>query len=142
MAGSVFRKTVRPLWFVAGVIWFIWLGYEDRNLIVVSVLAAILAAVGGSTVLDRTAKRNTDQGRLSLARVVIVAMVAGAAAGPLAAFLMVFKVGLHGHTAPDFSTSQIQAVLSRTPVWAVVGALIGMALGILFRPEGKQHPTD
>jgi acid phosphatase family membrane protein YuiD len=142
MTGSGYRVTLRFLWFVAGALWFIWLGYEDRNLVMVSVLAAILAVSGGFTLLGRTVKWNHNQGRSALAGLVVVGLGAGAAVGPLAAFLMVFKVGLHGHASPDFSTSQIQAVLGRTPVWAVVGALFGLAIGILFRSEGKRPPLD
>ena len=135
----MFLRTLRVLWFVAGAIWFVWLGIEDRNMTLVSIFAAVLAALVGFTIWGRLAKGNNDQGRSSLGRVVFVGMISGAATSPLAAFLMVFKVGLHSHPSPDFATSQIQAVLGRMPVWAVIGALLGLALGILFISDGKQN---
>lgn len=135
----MFLRALRLLWFVTGVIWFVWLGYEDRNLTLVSILAALLAVLVGFTVWGRMAKGKCDQGRSSLACVVFVGVISGAVTSPLAASLMVFKVGLHSHPSPDFSTSQIQAVLGRTPVWTLVGALLGLALGLIFMSEGKQN---
>jgi hypothetical protein len=142
MVGGMFLRTLRVLWFVAGAIWFVWLGIEDRNLTMLSILAAVLAALVGFTIWGRLAKGNNDQGKSSFGRVVFIGMISGATTSPLAAFLMVFKVGLHSHPSPDFTTSQIQAVLGRLPVWAVIGALLGLALGILFMSNGKQNQDD
>jgi NhaP-type Na+/H+ or K+/H+ antiporter len=43
---------------------------------------------------------------------------------------MAIKTGLHAH-GPEFTLQEIQWVSQQTPLWAAVGLLIGLGLGML-----------
>ena len=44
----------------------------------------------------------------------------------VALLLMAIKTGLHGHGTPDYTPEQMVRVLSLTPLWVVVGLVIGL----------------
>jgi hypothetical protein len=43
---------------------------------------------------------------------------------------MVFKTGVHTHAVTDFTPAQINAVLTRTPVFALGGLLMGLGAAL------------
>ncbi len=45
----------------------------------------------------------------------------------LAALVMIFKNGVHGHAVPDFPNAVIFATLARSPWWGIAGGMIGLA---------------
>jgi hypothetical protein len=61
---------------------------------------------------------------------IIIGTLSGAAVSPLTLLLMAFKSGLHAHGQPDFTLSQMAAVLARTPVWALAGFLMGLGIAV------------
>ncbi|NIS81033.1 MAG: hypothetical protein GTO14_12680 [Anaerolineales bacterium] len=130
---------IRIAWAAIGLFWFLWLGLEDRDLGIVILLAVALAAVSGITLLVRRMGDENLKRRQWLVRGTVAGLMSGAAVSPIAAVLMLLKIGLHAHPVPEFSTADLIAVLGRTPVWVVVGLLAGLAGGLVGGM--KEMPT-
>jgi hypothetical protein len=131
---------VRGLWAVAGLAWFVWLGYEDVGLDVVLLLSGWISLAYVITLWQRWSdSAQLDQGQY-LVRAGIAGLVGGATVPPLADILMLVKVSLHSHAVPDFTARDLGAVLGRTPVWALAGLAAGLALGLVHmaRRSGRQ----
>ena len=64
-------------------------------------------------------------------RHLLAGALAGLAITPFALFMMALKTGLHGHSAPDFTFMQIQVIVYRTPIWILVGLLLGLGVALL-----------
>ena len=120
-------------WGLVGILWFLWIAYEDQTLIAITVVAMAIAVAAGLTILGRWVGRETFTRREWLIRTGTVGLLAGAAVGPLSALLMLLKLGLHAHPEPDFTPEIFAAALSRTFGWAAIGALLGAAFGLLAR---------
>ena len=60
----------------------------------------------------------------------LLGALAGLLVTPLALFLMAIKTGVHGHSGPDFSGSQLLVTLERTPYWTLAGLLLGSGLAL------------
>lgn len=111
-----------------GVVLFLWLGPEDKAIWPVTLLGAGLSTLmvslwvfgrfGGMTVSARA----MIPGALTMG----AAIGLGASIGTTA--LMFFKNARHAHLYPDYPAEQMGAVLQRAPVWALAGALFGLAL--------------
>jgi hypothetical protein len=123
----------RAAWGLAGLLWFLWIAYEDRGLEALSFVAAAIAFAAGLTVLNRWVGREPLSRRTWIMRTAGVGLAAGAAIGPLTALLMLVKLGLHAHPEADFGPDQFMLALTRTIYWAGLGALIGLALGFVSR---------
>ena len=123
----------RVAWGLTGLLGFLWIAYEDQGLTALSFVAAAIAFAAGLTVLNRWVGSGKLPRRKWLLRTASVGLVAGAAVGPITALLMLIKLGLHAHPDADFGPDQFIMALSRTPYWAGLGALIGLALGFTVR---------
>jgi hypothetical protein len=123
---------VRGLWAVAGLAWFVWLGYEDVGLRIVLLLSGWISLAYVITLWQRwsDSAQLGQQGQY-LVRAAIAGLVGGATAPPLADILMLVKVSLHSHAVPDFTARDLGAVFGRTPVWALAGLAVGLALGLV-----------
>lgn len=73
--------------------------------------------------------------RLNVGNYKWIGMVFGIGVAPLAAFLMVFKGGLHAHGFQDFAMVQMLGVLRTTPVWGLVGMGLGIGAGMWVREQ-------
>ena len=122
---------VRGLWAVAGVAWFFWLGYEDVGLQVVLGLSGWISLAYVVTLWNRWSGGSTTGDGQALVKAAIAGLVGGATAPPLADILMLAKISLHSHVVPDFTARDLGAVLARTPVWALAGLTVGLALGLI-----------
>ena len=111
-----------------GIALLLWFPVEDVSPLRVVLFAALISA----WLALRALLPVQPGGRYYQVRYVLVGALAGLAVTPLALFLMALKIGLHGHSAPDFNTEQMQVLLFRTPVWVIVGLLLGLG-GSLFR---------
>jgi MFS family permease len=123
----------RLAWGLAGLLGFFWIAYEDQELTALSFVAAAIAFASGLTVLNRWVGSGKLPRRKWLLSTASVGLIAGAAVGPLTALLMLVKLGLHAHPDADFGLDQFVQALSRTPYWAGLGVLIGLALGFTVR---------
>lgn len=131
---------VRGLWAGAGLAWFVWLGYEDVGLQIVLLLAGWISLAYVVTLWHRWSdSAQLEQGQY-LVRAAIAGLVGGATAPPLADILMLVKISLHSHAVPDFTARDLGAVFGRTPVWALAGLAVGLALGLIQRARrsGRQ----
>ncbi len=123
----------RLSWGLAGILCFFWIAYEDQGLTAISIVAVAIALAGGITVFSRWMGNEPQPRRRWVVSSTVTGLVAGAAIGPLTALLMLVKLGLHAHPVPDFDPGQFLQALSRTIYWAVLGAAIGAALGLVNR---------
>jgi len=141
------RSMERAAWALAGLLWFFWLGAEDGSADGPLLVAAAACLALGLTLLRRWRSRRggadigaavayglfgrrLDPRAVWLAQSSVCGFGSGLAVGPLAALLMLVKVSLHGHPAPDFSGGEIAGVLMRTPAWALAGLCLGASLGL------------
>lgn len=122
---------VRSLWAVAGVAWFVWLGYEDVGLHIVLLLSAWISLAYVVTLWQRWSDSPQLKQDQYLLRAAIAGLVGGATTPPLADILMLVKISLHSHAVPDFTARDLGAVLGRTPAWALAGLGVGLALGLI-----------
>jgi hypothetical protein len=121
----------RTAWFLTGLAWFLWIGYEDQNVAQVVVIAALIDFTLGVEVLYRWATGVELSNQAWFVRSMLVGGVSGAGVGLTAALLVLLKVSLHQHPNPDFSAADVALLLTRTPAWTVVGLLFGAAGGFL-----------
>jgi hypothetical protein len=116
------RRWLRIYTIVLGVLFLLWLPFEDQNEgLATAFAAAISIGLAARLEIGRPA---------ALPRCLFLGAVAGLAVSPLAFLLMAFKTGLHGHAAPDFTGLQVVAVFLRAPVWALGGLLIGLGAAL------------
>jgi hypothetical protein len=99
----------------------LWLPLEDTGPLNARILAALAC-----TLLAVRAFLRVDRSTLVLSAG--LGLAAGLLVNPITAGLMVFKSGLHGHGAPDFSVATLAAVLADTPVYGIGGLLIGAGI--------------
>jgi hypothetical protein len=126
-------------WAVAGAIWVLWLGFEDRGPATPVGMAAILAAAWGATAFlkEGDARAGRQPGRALL-----IGLAAGSAVGPGAALLMLIKTSIHSHPVLDFTPADLSAAIGRTPIWAGVGLLAGAGVALLVAArEGGNGPS-
>jgi len=138
----------RAAWGLTGLLWFLWLAVEDRSAGGPVIVAAAACLAVGLTVLRRWRLRGAgktpapalvhslwgrrlDERMVWLAQSTLCGFGAGLVVGPVAALLMLVKVSLHGHPAPDFTGADLVGALMRTPAWALAGLCLGAALGLV-----------
>lgn len=119
---------MRLLALVLGIALLLWFPKEDVSQLSVVLFAALISA----WLALRSLLPVQPGGRYYLVRYLLVGALAGLAVIPLALLLMALKTGLHSHSAPDFTYVQMQVLLFRTPMWVIVGLLLGLG-GSLFR---------
>ena len=108
---------------------FLWLPVEDTHLGWVLLISIILCSQAAFLVL----KRRQAVKELQRWDFLWTALIAGLCVSPLALTLMGLKTGLHGHSASDFSASQVLTVLWLTPVWLVAGSFVGLGIALYTR---------
>ena len=125
---SATPRWMRLLALILGIALLLWYPVED-----VSQLSVVIFAVLISTWFALRALLPVHPaGRYYLWHHLLVGALAGLAVAPLAILLMALKTGLHSHSAPDFTFEQMQVLLIRTPIWFIVGLLLGLG-GSLIR---------
>ena len=92
-------KWVRRIaWGVTGVLLFLWLGYEDRSLSSVSIVAAFVAFTLGLEGLSRWTDKRPTKLIIWMLRSIIIGAIAGAIVGPIAVLLALLKISLHHYS--------------------------------------------
>ncbi len=133
MARSRYDALSRSAWILTGLLAVAWIGFEDRGLAAVTLLAWMISI---SSLLTIRARRNRQEPILPPAGLrwwLLAGAAAGALAGPIEAVLILLKVGLHAHPVPDFSTGDVVEVLARIPIWMAAGAVFGAGAALLER---------
>ena len=121
----------RIIWIVTGVIWFFWLGYEDKGLVAIVALAVLVAFALGLEGLTRWAQKRPTRPTIWLLQSIIVGALAGAVVGPIAILLALVKISLHHHPTSDFELASIKILVGQSIPWMAAGALFGAAVGFL-----------
>ncbi|MBE2198030.1 MAG: hypothetical protein IAE79_05430 [Anaerolinea sp.] len=65
-----------------------------------------------------------------LARMAATGLLLGAGSSILTLFFMALKTGLHAH-GPEFTADELAWVMRQLPLWAGVGGMTGLGLGLL-----------
>ena len=123
---------VRSAWAFSGLLWFFWLGYEDRSLTSVMLVAVAIIVAASITIFYRYIRRRNMAGSPGFFWTTLLGLAAGLSVGPITVLLVAIKISLHDHLAPDFTVLDMVSVLSRMPIWGIIGLLSGMAFGWVF----------
>jgi hypothetical protein len=122
---------VRAAWMVAFVLWFIWVGLEDRSTSTVLIMSAAPLLAAWLTLYMRRVKRLPGPGAGRFAAILLLGLVAGLLVTPTAVVLMAVKIALHNHALPEFTRVDVTRVLSSTPAWALGALMLGAAGALL-----------
>ncbi|OGO71579.1 MAG: hypothetical protein A2Z37_01290 [Chloroflexi bacterium RBG_19FT_COMBO_62_14] len=133
------RWVVRLVWVVVGPAWFVWIAVEERTLGPVMLLAALVSSAFAITGLARWRSGSRVERRRWLLESTGVGLAAGASVAPIASLLILIKISIHAHGTPDFDLTDIGAVMGRMPVWMLVGALCGEALGLAIVAAARRE---
>ena len=128
---SQFLKVRRIAWAIVGLLWFLWIGYEDRGLTPILTLSALIAFSIGLEVYFRGRIRENLGQVFQYIRVIGIGVLSGALVGPIALLLASIKTSLHQHEISDFRTDELRMLVDRIPIWALAGLLFGAAASIL-----------
>jgi hypothetical protein len=120
---------VRSAWAFSGLLWFFWLGYEDRSLTSVMLVAVAIIIAASITIFYRTIWSREVPGSRGFFWTSLLGLVAGLSVGPTTVLLVAVKISLHDHPVPDFTALDMVSVLGRIPIWGIIGLLSGMAIG-------------
>ena len=132
----------RLLGILLGFTIILWLPVEDTDVTIALLFAISLCAWQINVILSRL----KNQSPFPLRYFILLGALAGAAITPIAILLLVFKIGMHAHSCPDYTNQQIISLIERTPIWLAGGFFISTGLGIRFLnhqtlPE-SQHAAD
>lgn len=136
-APSFNKWLARTGWALVGILFFLWIGVEDRGLGAVLALSGLIAASTWMSVLVRWTGREGMSARGWLMRAGLAGLLAGALVGPVAALLISLKTSLHTHPVPDFQASDLALVFQGTILRAGAGAAFGIGLGALLLAWGR-----
>jgi hypothetical protein len=109
---------------------FLWIGFEDRSLVLVALLGASLPAIFLAHFLLRRFGGTALPVRKSMLLLGAGGLLAGTLAPLTTAVLMAVKVSLHAHPYPDYTPEAVVAVVARLPVWSLAGLLAGIGLAL------------
>ena len=129
-----FLTVRRVAWGIVGLIWFLWIGYEDRGPTPILLLSGMIAFSIGLEIRTRWVGNKWSKTRNTF-RWITLGTMSGAIVGPIAVTLALLKTSLHQHAVADFSIDDLLALAERVPIWAVAGSLFGIAGSILDRSK-------
>lgn len=126
-------------WAFAGLVWLFWIGYEDRGLVAVLIVSAVIVVPVGFDAYVRWRVKLGVSYRQSTLRGALAGTLSGALVGIVAILIALMKVSLHQHVIPDFSSGDILTLLNRIPAWSSAGLLIGSSLAMIM--WGKEYDS-
>lgn len=137
-----YELILRWFWIATGLTLAIWIAIEDRSLMLVTIGAALLSTGLGATGAGRILARLNPAGWRRTVWLAGIGAVTGAVWGPMALLLIAIKTSLHTHPVPDFTESDVVAILNRIPIWTVIGAILGPGIGVLSMADRTSIQTD
>lgn len=118
---------IRSAWLIAFVLWFIWIGLEDRSSVTVLIMSAAPILAVGITLYIRRVMRLPGPGARRFGTILLLGLVGGLLVTPTAVVLMAVKIALHNHALPEFTRGDVNRVLSSTPAWTLGAFMLGAA---------------
>lgn len=132
----IVRVPPAPVWLrliliLYGGVLLLWLGTEDRALFSAVLLAVIFSLLLTAQIVWMRCGGTRYALRRWLLLCILTGLCAGVCSVVTSTALMFLKNAWHAHPYPDYEPSVMLAMLARLPVWALAGALIGLALALL-----------
>lgn len=124
------KWTLRAFWLMAAIFWFVWVGFEDRGVQAVVIVAVAFALPLGLQLFAAWQTFALPTQAAWMLRSVLSGAIAGILVVPITIVLVLIKISLHQHDVPDFSVMDLQNLLPRTPFWILAGLLFGAAGGV------------
>ncbi len=113
----------------------VWMALE-ASLVHDGLLAAGILAVGGIYIITkRWGGQRVAAGR-GVAAAAGMGVALGGGLGLLMLFLMALKTGLHAH-GPEYTAQEVAWLWWQLPLWAGVGGLAGLGVGLLAAGRGR-----
>lgn len=118
--------SLRLVTLLFSVLVLMWLPFEDSQVEWVILLAFLLTLLAVAWFLWVYSRTHILTGWIYP----VIGLTAGCLVVIASLFLMVFKSGIHGHNAPDFTPDQIIHILRSLPAWILGGCLLGLGFGL------------
>jgi hypothetical protein len=135
--------TIRRItWAITGVLWFLWIGYEDRGVTAILIMSAVITFPVGLEFYRRRGKGDALGQAAWIIRGLSIGAMSGALVGPVALLLASLKTSLHQHEVADFGTDELILLVNRIPVWALAGVLFGTAGAMLGWESRKSRNSE
>lgn len=109
----------------AGILAFLWLGFEDNNTLSAAGLGLLISVLSLLTAIRTYGPHTPLPPRLWQTASVLVGALMGGSAVIVTVGLMFFKTAWHSHAFPDYPVPLMIAMLARLPLWMIGGACIG-----------------
>jgi len=117
---DAYQRWLRWSGFLLGGIIFFWLPIEDVNLTAATILSAAVCFWGVIALRKRW--------QIDSRKYAWIGFWGGLCVGPVVFLLIVFKIGLHNHSVPDFGFDQLLRLVKVSPVWGISGFLLGWSV--------------
>jgi len=118
------QRWLRWSGFLLGGIILFWLPVEDVTLTAAVMLSAAICFWAAIAFVKKWKLRSHHYAWAGL--------IGGLIVSPVGFLLMVFKIGLHNHGTPDFSTMQLLQLLKLSPYWGMSGFLLGWGAHLYY----------
>ena len=119
------QKLLRLGAILLGILFLIWLPFEDQGLTLI-----FLFALAFSTLLGLYVYQRWQAGPPPPWKAALCGCLAGALVTPLILLILGIKAGVHGHTVPESAASELTGIFWLTPLWLLAGGLVGVGLGV------------
>ena len=118
-----------------GIAVFVWLSPDEQGWLVIPLGVGVAILIATHAVFRLGARWQSISVRWARIGLVALGMLIGAGSTITTAGLMLFKSVLHSHIFPDYPAIVVLGILQRLPLWSLAGALIGLALALVLRPN-------
>lgn len=108
----------------------VWVALEGdlAQTVGLGVLSCVVAA---AHLIERWGRGRIISRRIWLMSLAGVGSLIGVCSGLATLAFMAVKTGLHAH-GPEFTSAEIARIWQMIPLWAIVGATVGLALASIF----------